>query len=141
RHRGRLRRDDRDERHLHLRRGDGRRPGRARLPRRGQSVNAVAARVARCPHCGAAVEGQDDAYCCGGCALAAEIIREAGAARYYAEREEYAPRPAPGAGAWDRVPVEVVDGVASVRLGVDGLRCASCVWVLEKVLDATPGVT
>jgi cation transport ATPase len=24
---------------------------------------------------------------------------------------------------------------------VDGLRCASCVWVVEHVLEATPGVT
>ena len=27
------------------------------------------------------------------------------------------------------------------RLQVDGLRCASCVWVTEQVLARTPGVT
>ncbi|MEZ4415519.1 MAG: cation-translocating P-type ATPase [Gemmatimonadota bacterium] len=32
------------------------------------------------------------------------------------------------------------DGSCEVRLGVDGLRCASCVWVTERVLEATPGV-
>ncbi len=32
------------------------------------------------------------------------------------------------------------DGTAEVRLVVDGLRCASCVWVTEHLLRATPGV-
>ncbi|MCL7970942.1 MAG: HAD-IC family P-type ATPase, partial [marine benthic group bacterium] len=32
------------------------------------------------------------------------------------------------------------DGCAEVKLVFDGLRCASCVWVTEHVLQATPGV-
>jgi len=45
-------------------------------------------------------------------------------------------------GAWDRVPVEQrEDGCSEARLVVDGLRCASCVWVTERVLEQTPGVT
>lgn len=32
------------------------------------------------------------------------------------------------------------DGTTEVRLVVDGLRCASCVWVTEHLLQATPGV-
>jgi P-type Cu2+ transporter len=40
------------------------------------------------------------------------------------------------------VPVETLpDGTCEARLMVDGLRCASCVWVVEHVLEATPGVT
>jgi copper chaperone CopZ len=97
--------------------------------------------VSRCPHCGTAVEGADDAFCCLGCEHAAAIIRGAGLERYYAEREAYAPRPEPAAGGWAEVPTETcADGSLSARLMVDGLRCASCVWVTEQVLEGTDGV-
>jgi P-type Cu2+ transporter len=96
---------------------------------------------ARCPHCGTPVEGDTDTYCCHGCELAARIIREAGLGRYYDMREEFAPRPEQRSEGWDAVPVErASDGTASCRLQVDGLRCASCVWVTEHLLRATPGV-
>ncbi|MFZ5625351.1 MAG: heavy metal translocating P-type ATPase [Gemmatimonadota bacterium] len=97
--------------------------------------------TARCPHCGTAVEGAEDAYCCAGCEAAAAIIRGAGLERWYVEREDYAPRPEPVGGAWAAVPVETTpDGAACARLVVDGLRCASCVWLTEQVLERTPGV-
>lgn len=104
-------------------------------------VGAAPAPPARCPHCGTPVEGSEDAFCCHGCEIAAAIIRGAGLERYYREREAYAPRPGAIDGAWDRVPVaSATDGICEVRLAVDGLRCASCVWVTERVLEATPGV-
>jgi P-type Cu2+ transporter len=88
------------------------------------------------------VEGETDAFCCAGCDMAYEIIHGAGLERYYAERTEYAPRPEPAARGWAAVPVETLpDGTCEARLMVDGLRCASCVWVVEHVLEATPGVT
>jgi Cu2+-exporting ATPase len=98
--------------------------------------------VSRCPHCGTAVEGAADAYCCSGCEVAAAIIRGAGLERYYTERTDFAPRPDPGiAGDWTAVAVVTdVRGRCEARLVVDGLRCASCVWVTEKVLERTPGV-
>jgi Cu2+-exporting ATPase len=100
-----------------------------------------ASRSLRCLHCGTAVEDPEDTYCCRGCEIAAAIIRGAGLGRYYEEREEFAPRPQPALDAWHTIPVHVgEDGVADVRLMVDGLRCASCVWVTENVLQRTPGV-
>ena len=73
--------------------------------------------------------------------MAAAIIHGAGLERYYEERSEYAPRPGTTAGGWASVPVTTrADGTAEVRLVVDGLRCASCVWVTEHLLQATPGV-
>ncbi len=96
---------------------------------------------ARCPHCGTAVEGDADAYCCAGCEMAAAIIRDAGLDAYYETREQYAPRPGPADGGWSAVPVgDAPDGLKEARLQVDGLRCASCVWVVERVLEHTPGV-
>ena len=73
--------------------------------------------------------------------MAAAIIRDAGLERYYEVREEFAPRPGPLRPGWDAVPVTVCDdGTSEVRLVLDGLRCASCVWVTEHILQATPGV-
>ena len=103
---------------------------------------AEARAPARCPHCGAPVEGVADAFCCAGCETAAAIIRGAGLERYYDEREAYAPRPGGFDASWTGVtPDAAADGGCELRLAVDGLRCASCVWVLEHVLQATPGVT
>jgi Cu2+-exporting ATPase len=87
------------------------------------------------------VEGDGDAFCCLGCETAAAIIRGAGLERYYQEREAYAPRPGGFDASWAAiVPERTAEGSCELRLAVDGLRCASCVWVLEHVLQATPGV-
>lgn len=103
---------------------------------------AEAPRQARCPHCGTAVESAEDTFCCSGCDLAYQIILGAGLERYYDDRTEFAPRPEPMAGGWAAVPVEQqADGTCEARLMIDGLRCASCVWVVEHVLQATTGVT
>ncbi|UCD24262.1 MAG: heavy metal translocating P-type ATPase metal-binding domain-containing protein, partial [Gemmatimonadota bacterium] len=80
-------------------------------------------------------------YCCHGCELAAELIRDAGLEKYYGEREEFAPRSHALGEGWDATPVETDDGgMAGARLMIDGLRCASCVWVTEHLLQSTPGV-
>ncbi len=87
------------------------------------------------------MEGPVASFCCHGCELASAIIRGAGLERYYVERQALPPRPEAIAGGWAQVPVETLpDGHAEVRLAIDGLRCASCVWVTEKVLERTPGV-
>lgn len=107
------------------------------------SAEAAPARShGRCPHCGTPVEDDADAFCCGGCAVAYEIIQGAGLERYYAERTAFAPRPEAAPGGWSAVPVDALpDGSCEARLVVDGLRCASCVWVVERVLEVTPGIT
>ena len=96
---------------------------------------------ARCPHCGTPVEGQEDVYCCSGCEMAAAIIKGAGLEAYYQERDAFPPRPEGSAGDWDAIPATPgEDGLCEIRLQVDGLRCASCVWVTENVLQRTEGV-
>ena len=89
------------------------------------------------------MEGTADSFCCTGCEVAAAIIAGAGLERYYAERTDFAPRPDPlPQGDWSQVPVTpTAEGTCEARLVVDGLRCASCVWVTEKVLEHSPGIT
>ncbi|NNM05103.1 MAG: HAD-IC family P-type ATPase, partial [Gemmatimonadetes bacterium] len=87
------------------------------------------------------MEGHEDVYCCSGCEMAAAIIRGAGLEAYYQEREAFPPRPEGIVGDWDAIPVTTgPDGLCEIGLQVDGLRCASCVWVTENVLQRTDGV-
>jgi Cu2+-exporting ATPase len=104
-----------------------------------------------CYHCGqpcgaarrwqAMVDGAARAMCCPGCAAAAQAIADAGFADYYAERTAYAPQ-ADAAGdiepAWRLVDAAYPDGDAV--FGVEGIRCAACVWLIERRVAALPGV-
>ncbi|HSG09337.1 MAG TPA: heavy metal translocating P-type ATPase metal-binding domain-containing protein, partial [Longimicrobiales bacterium] len=113
--------------------------GSATPPETGDAPPRVT--VSRCPHCGTQVEDLADAFCCAGCEMAFAIIRGAGLERYYQEREAFPPRPEPLAGGWDALPIQPTgNGMCEIRLAIDGLRCASCVWVAENVLQRTVGV-
>lgn len=96
-----------------------------------------------CEHCGLGLERAEERFCCRGCEAAARLIREAGLERYYLDREAFAPRPgAVDYTRWDDAMARRCDdGTLEARLAIDDLRCASCVWVTERVLEQTPGVT
>lgn len=95
-----------------------------------------------CLHCGAPVEQAAGGYCCHGCELAARIIADAGLSAYYDKRTALPDRPTHSREVdWSTVPCRTLpDGSQEVRLHVDGLRCASCVWVTERVVGRTDGV-
>ena len=110
------------------------------LPPRGASR-------AGCAHCGVWVEVADGdtgpVYCCHGCAAAAALIQGAGLERYYDDREAPAPRPTgldADALARQLQATAVGDDQVRARFCIDGLQCAACVWVTEKVLQGTAGV-
>ncbi len=91
---------------------------------------------APCPHCGTPTES--GGFCCTGCEVASALLKDAGLERYYAERQRPAPRP----GDIGPINLEVIEnaGLSEVRFHVDGLTCASCVWVAERLLSQAPGV-
>ena len=97
-----------------------------------------------CRHCGAAVEAdapKGAVYCCSGCELAAAIVDGAGLEAYYAGRSKPAPRPEGPARGLDQLHVETdAAGLCHATLRLDGLRCASCVWLTERVIEGRPGV-
>ncbi|GAB3472168.1 heavy metal translocating P-type ATPase [Massilia terrae] len=113
-------------------------------------MNAVP-QPAACFHCGlpvppgsrwdAHIGGAVRPMCCPGCAAAAQAIADGGLADYYSTRTEYAPRAddagadAPELALYDQDP-DVGDGVFSV----EGIRCAACVWLIERRLERLPGV-
>lgn len=108
-----------------------------------------------CTHCtlpvpaGLVVEGAARQFCCSACRTAYAIIHEHGLDDYYAfaERRD---RPVTSSGrdygefdhdAFRAIYVrEGADGLAECDLYLDGVHCASCVWLVEKVPLAIPGV-
>ena len=120
-----------------------------------------------CYHCGLPVVpgdhypvtilGAPRAMCCPGCQAVAETIVAMGMESYYQRRAECPPGVLPSA---DLVP-EFLDGLAQwddpvlqesfvsageagqqeITLLLTGITCAACVWLIEKQLSQTPGVT
>ncbi len=108
---------------------------------------------ATCDHCLAAVPpgaevreqvgGAERLFCCTGCLGAYRLIHDEGLDRYYAERRWTEAGP-PAQAALDlaafQAAVREEGGEAELDLAIDGIRCASCVWLNEKLLLRTPGV-
>ena len=110
-----------------------------------------------CHHCGEALPaqphvlplgGQPRAFCCHGCAAAAEWIARSDLEGYYRLRSHNAGRVGedlPDLAVWDRADVQaehsrqVADG-REITLLTDGMRCAACAWLIDRALAREPGV-
>jgi len=112
-----------------------------------------------CFHCGEPLDGIQSQrlqldiggtlrdMCCIGCHSVAELIVEAGCADFYLRRTAPSARVAFDQLVPDELALlDVADaspaGAASesLVLSVDGLRCAACVWLIERYLLRLPGV-
>ncbi|MBL9031726.1 MAG: heavy metal translocating P-type ATPase [Phycisphaerae bacterium] len=93
--------------------------------------------------------GEAPAFCCNGCKAAWEIIHGCGLERYYRVRDAGG-KPARGTG---RRYEEMDDptfaslycrpapgGLLSTELFLEGVHCAACVWLVEKLPAVVPGV-
>jgi len=115
-----------------------------------------------CFHCGlplpakiayrVVVDGTERPMCCAGCAAVAKTIVGAGLVDYYRNRAAF---PDPGAAipgfvdelaAYDLPDLqrgfvhEDADNAAEAALLLEGIRCAACVWLIERRLRQLPGV-
>ncbi len=111
-----------------------------------------------CDHCGlpvpaGLVDGDAERrFCCSGCRVAYDVIHGAGLEGYYDLKERIdAPEvAAQGRGAAygefdDPAFADLYcrrrrDGLATVELYLEGVHCAACVWLVEKVPLVIPGV-
>ena len=95
-----------------------------------------------------ATAGARRAYCCAGCAAAAQWIEQANLGDYYQLRSQPAARVGTDAvdlTAWDRDDVIAehardVEGGREIVLLTDGMRCAACAWLIDRALSRVPGV-
>jgi len=112
-----------------------------------------------CDHCGLPVPaglfdpGAEHQFCCSGCRVAYDVIHGAGFEGYYDLRERLNTpgQKARGRGRSyedfdDPAFTELYcgrrsDGLSTVELYLEGVHCAACVWLVEKVPLAVPGVS
>lgn len=90
------------------------------------------------------IAGQRRVFCCHGCKGIYRLIHHEGLDEFYARRRDWAPGPSRSATvdasaflgllrpAGDQIETDII---------LDGIRCASCVWLNEKVLQRTAGIT
>jgi Cu2+-exporting ATPase len=121
-------------------------------------MSAVPA-TASCFHCGLPVpagalrhvliDGAAQPMCCPGCEAVAQAIVDIGQTEYYRTRSDYAATrlgaaPLPAALALydqdNRDFVQQRGASCEATLSVEGIRCAACVWLIEKQLNRLPGV-
>ncbi len=103
-----------------------------------------------CRHCGAATKGED--FCCAGCAYVYRLIHAEGLEAYYRIKDDVTV-PADGAigvtrdFSWLRtlqIGAEAEAQAAGGRtprltLAVQGLSCAGCGWLIERLFQKEPG--
>ena len=118
---------------------------------------AVTEAPRRCLHCeaellpGATVvdrsDGVERLFCCKGCLGAYELITGAGLDDYY-RRREWRDKGL-GSGAYqDEFSeeylarfVQPAGDTFALDILIDGIRCASCVWLMEKIIAGLPGTS
>ncbi len=112
-----------------------------------------------CDHCGQSLDGTPvtphdrEKFCCNGCAMAYQFIVECGLEKYYDLRKSQdmaatSPRPqtanhylAYDEPAFYEKHCDPIDQCFSrVELYLEGIHCASCVWLLEKLPAMIAGV-
>ena len=114
-------------------------------------------RPSGCYHCGEPlpatparlqVDGLEQAFCCEGCAAAAEWIRVSDLGDYYKLRSALAARVGTepmDLSIWDRAELldehsHLIDQGREIILLTDGMRCAACAWLIDRALGREPGV-
>ena len=112
-----------------------------------------------CTHCGLpvpsglVVAGQDQQFCCQGCASVYELIHGCGLDAYYRLRDQTDASKQPiklsdrdRLGSFDTDKFHELyvrtrdDGMCVVDLMLEGVHCAACVWLIEKLPRVVPGV-
>lgn len=110
--------------------------------------------MASCDHCGTefAEKSADDRFCCHGCQYVAELISEHGFEQFYTlkqgltvapvrsrpfEEHDFSWLPAKVNDAEQRASQH--DNEARMSLGLEGISCVGCVWLIEKLFARHPG--
>ncbi len=104
----------------------------------------------KCIHCGLDLarthRSQDGPFCCQGCQTVYHLINETGLEQFYDLRpSSMAPPPdlRPDNLAWLELMLadpdhDMGDGLVRLRLDLQGVHCAACVWLLEQLFARRP---
>jgi len=94
----------------------------------------------------ARIDSEDLHFCCQGCRGAYSIIKGAGLASFYDKRTWENPGIPEGAfesrydDAYLQRFIMQKEGRAEISLLLEGIRCAACVWLIERILSRMDGV-
>jgi P-type Cu2+ transporter len=125
-----------------------------------QLESYVATRSRPCTHCGlpttvpTSLDSSHPIFCCNGCKGAYELIHGWGLSDFYSLRDQMtASGAALAAGTQSNyekydtqeflgqsAPQTTPDGFACAELGVHGLHCAACSWLIERALTSQTGM-
>lgn len=113
----------------------------------------VAQTTLQCLHCqqpiGADAVGE---FCCQGCQSVYQLLNACGLAEYYELRKKLGSfRPAQAVGAFDSQfaylddpeqvqPLLEAQGERSLNFYLEGVHCAACLWLIEKLPEYLPGL-
>ena len=122
------------------------------------ATQSNATQIYLCDHCGLEVPESmvniedSNQFCCGGCQVAYETIQACGLDDYYTLRDQVAKQIAPSTGAGskyiaydsetfrDKYSHVVSDGIRSIELQLEGVHCAACLWLIERLPSIIDGV-
>jgi len=89
------------------------------------------------------IDGKEATFCCPGCMAIHALLRSEGLTGFYDRRGGWSPGPPETV----RIPLDAFDGAvrasgrqAEADLVISGIRCASCVWLIERYLGGRPGI-
>lgn len=103
--------------------------------------------AAACLHCGTPLALGGDGFCCSGCRIVYSLIHRQGLQRYYELRSGPGTpialaRPETRDLKWlETLEAQLVASstATTVRLDLQGIQCAACVWLLEELFKRQPG--
>lgn len=129
---------------------EARPPTKPSAPQAPRTSKPTAKPVARaCRHCGVPTGHPEGEFCCSGCAYVYRLINEAGLSAYYQIKDKViAPADAALLPLRDYAWLESAqagaeqaagEGTPELRLDVQGISCAGCVWLIERIFSKQPG--
>ncbi|MES1166834.1 MAG: ATPase P, partial [Pseudomonadota bacterium] len=87
-------------------------------------------------------------FCCAGCAYVWRLVQEHGLEGFYRIKDEiiapadpavFQPRDYGWLGAAQRAAEGAAGKIPELTLGVQGISCAACVWLIERIFQQQPG--
>lgn len=100
-----------------------------------------------CRHCGLEFYPKNDTelYCCSGCHFAYDFLNDTGLKRFYELRDGTGlavgenPYLSASLFDWALALVEKKSDLFSLKLDIQGIHCAACIWLIEQVFQKEPG--
>jgi Cu2+-exporting ATPase len=104
-----------------------------------------------CRHCGAPLldaRMRETGFCCAGCSYVYRLIHEHGLAGYYRIKDDittpadaavFQPRDYAWLETAQREAEAATPGIPELMLDLQGISCAGCVWLIERIYQQQPG--